>query len=66
MKRCVLFSVLLTLGLAQAQEIRDAFRDGWKVQRIEPIRFEVAAQAAPMFTPGGPKAWLASIERSAA
>jgi ubiquinone/menaquinone biosynthesis C-methylase UbiE len=44
------------------QEIQDAFRDPWQVKAIEAIQFEVAPQAAAMFSPGGPKAWLASIE----
>ncbi len=47
------------------QEIRDAFRDGWKVQQIEPIRFESLERPdGPKFSPGGPKAWLATIERT--
>lgn len=46
------------------QEIRDAFRDGWRVRRIVAIRFEtVETPDGPHFSPGGPKAWLASIER---
>lgn len=45
------------------QEIRDAFLHGWQVKQIEPIRFEVAEKAASVFSPGGPKAWLANIER---
>jgi SAM-dependent methyltransferase len=44
-------------------EIRDAFGSGWSVARIEPTRFEVAAPASSMFSPGGPQAWLATIER---
>ena len=47
------------------QEIRDAFHDGWKVQQIEPIRFEsIPRPDGPKFSPGGPKAWLATIERT--
>jgi SAM-dependent methyltransferase len=46
------------------QEIRDSFHDGWKVQHIEPIRFEALERPdGPGSTPGGPKAWLATIER---
>ena len=46
------------------QEIRDAFCGGWQIHRIEPTRFEaVPPPVGPNFTPGGPKAWLASIER---
>jgi cyclopropane fatty-acyl-phospholipid synthase-like methyltransferase len=47
------------------QEIRDAFRIGWTVKQIEPTRFESAdVPGRPAFSPGGPKAWLATIERS--
>lgn len=47
------------------QEIRDSFRDGWKVQRIEAIRFDtVPFKDGMQFSPGGPKAWLATIERA--
>jgi cyclopropane fatty-acyl-phospholipid synthase-like methyltransferase len=47
------------------QEIRDAFQDGWKVQQIEPIHFEsIPRPDGPKFSPGGPKAWLATIERT--
>ena len=47
------------------REIRDAFRDGWKVRRIEPTRFEsISRPDGPKFSPGGPKAWLATMERT--
>ena len=47
------------------QEIRDAFHDVWKVQQIEPIHFEsIQRPDGPQFSPGGPKAWLATIERA--
>ncbi len=47
------------------REIRDAFHDGWKVQQIEPICFESLERPdGPKFSPGGPKAWLAAIERT--
>ena len=47
------------------QEIQDAFHDGWKVQRIEPTRFEsIERPDGPKFMPGGPRAWLATIERT--
>jgi ubiquinone/menaquinone biosynthesis C-methylase UbiE len=46
------------------QEIRDAFHNGWKVQRIEPTRFEsVERPEGAVMSPGGPKAWLTTIER---
>lgn len=47
------------------QEIRDAFRDGWKVDDIQPARFATSDHPeARTFTPGGPKAWLATIRRT--
>jgi SAM-dependent methyltransferase len=47
------------------KEITESFRDGWKVQKIEPIRFEAVERPdGPGSTPGGPKAWLATIERN--
>ena len=46
------------------QEIRNAFQGGWKVNRIEPTRFEsISRPDGPKFSPGGPKAWLATMER---
>jgi SAM-dependent methyltransferase len=46
------------------QEIHDAFRDGWEVCAIRESRFKTASSpGAPQFSPGGPKAWLASIVR---
>ena len=44
------------------QEIRDAFRRGWKVKQIEPTRFE-SVQVPGRMSPGGPRAWLATMER---
>ncbi len=45
------------------QEIRDAFRNGWEVQKIEPTRFESVERPGGMaVSPGGPKAWLATIQ----
>jgi SAM-dependent methyltransferase len=47
------------------QEIRDAFHDGWIVKQIEPIHFDsISRPDGPRFSPGGPKAWLATIERT--
>jgi cyclopropane fatty-acyl-phospholipid synthase-like methyltransferase len=46
------------------QEIRDSFHDGWTVHRIEPTQFDsIPPKDGPTFSPGGPKAWLATIER---
>jgi cyclopropane fatty-acyl-phospholipid synthase-like methyltransferase len=45
------------------QEIRNAFQKGWKVKQIEPTLFESGERPGrPAFSPGGPKAWLATIE----
>jgi SAM-dependent methyltransferase len=47
------------------KEIRDSFRDGWTVKSIEPTRFEaIMPPDMPPFSPGGPKSWLAEIERT--
>jgi SAM-dependent methyltransferase len=47
------------------QEIRDAFRDGWEVIEIREARFQTTDHPIALtFTPGGPKAWLASINRT--
>jgi len=46
------------------QEIHDSFRDGWRVEEIREAAFETAIYpGAPQFSPGGPKAWLATIVR---
>ncbi len=47
------------------QEIRDAFAHGWQVTDIQPTQFQASDHPATRtFTPGGPKAWLATIVRS--
>ena len=46
------------------KEIRDSFKDGRTVQSIEPTQFDtIMPPDGPQFSPGGPKAWVASIER---
>jgi cyclopropane fatty-acyl-phospholipid synthase-like methyltransferase len=48
------------------QEIRDAFRDGWRVEAIRESSFKgIDDPAAPRFSPGGPKTWLATVVREA-
>jgi cyclopropane fatty-acyl-phospholipid synthase-like methyltransferase len=48
------------------EEIRDAFRDGWEVQAIRESAFETATgPGQPQFSPGGPRAWLVTVLRSA-
>ena len=47
------------------QEIQDAFHDGWDVKKIEPTHFESIPRPGGLeFGPDGPKAWLATIERT--
>ena len=47
------------------QEIRDTFHQGWNVKQIEPTQFESIPRPDGLkFGPGGPKAWLATIERT--
>jgi len=49
------------------QEIRDAFRDGWRVTEIREARFQASEHpVARTFSPGGPKAWLALVTRTLA
>ena len=46
-------------------EIRDTFHQGWNVKQIEPTQFESIPRPDGLkFGPGGPKAWLATIERT--
>jgi len=45
--------------------LRTAFADGWEIEAIEPIQFEVREDMPELaFSPGGPRAWLATIRRS--
>jgi cyclopropane fatty-acyl-phospholipid synthase-like methyltransferase len=47
------------------QDIRATFHDGWLVRQIEATQFESVERAdGPRHSPGGPKAWLATIERT--
>jgi SAM-dependent methyltransferase len=47
------------------QEIRDSFHDGWQVCEIKPARLQaVERPEGPIHSPGGPKAWLATIQRT--
>jgi cyclopropane fatty-acyl-phospholipid synthase-like methyltransferase len=41
-------------------ELRAAFADGWRIERIEPMRFAVNAEMYP----DGARAWLAVINRA--
>jgi SAM-dependent methyltransferase len=45
--------------------IRDTFQVDWNVRHIEPTQFEaIERPGGPLHSPGGPKAWLATIERT--
>jgi cyclopropane fatty-acyl-phospholipid synthase-like methyltransferase len=47
------------------KEITDIFLEGWTVKTIRESKFETASyQGAPQFSPGGPKAWLATLVRT--
>ena len=45
-------------------EIRAFFHGKWQIERIVPTHFDVVPEAAALFSPGGPKAWLATIRRT--
>jgi len=47
------------------QELINAFADGWNVESIKPIRFEVRQDSTEFkFSEGGPMAWFATIRRA--
>ena len=47
------------------KEVEDAFADGWKVESIEPTRFEVRPDLKDIsFSVGEPKAWFVVVRRS--
>ena len=46
-------------------DLRGAFQGNWQVKNIEATRFEAVTRPdGPQHSPGGPKAWLATIERT--
>jgi len=46
------------------QEIRSCFSQGWTVEEIRPVRFEVVTNLKDIsFSEGGPKAWFSVIRR---
>ncbi len=46
------------------KEIEDAFAQGWKVESIEPTRYEVRPDPKDIsFSNGGPKAWFVVVRR---
>jgi cyclopropane fatty-acyl-phospholipid synthase-like methyltransferase len=47
------------------EEIRHCFQRGWHVEQIRESVFETLdSPGAPRFSPGGPKAWLATVTRT--
>jgi SAM-dependent methyltransferase len=47
-----------------APEIREAFAEGWKIESIEPTRFEVRPDLEGItFSDGGPKAWFRTVQK---
>jgi SAM-dependent methyltransferase len=47
------------------KDLRDAFAQGWKIESVEPSRFEVRPDLKDLtFSEGGPKAWFAVVRRS--
>ena len=45
-------------------DLKAAFADGWAMESMEPTRFEVRSDLVGIsFSPGGPKAWFATIRR---
>ncbi|NBT13223.1 MAG: class I SAM-dependent methyltransferase [Planctomycetia bacterium] len=47
------------------EELRAAFASGWGVESLEPSRFEVVPHIpGAEFTPGGARAWFATIRRA--
>jgi cyclopropane fatty-acyl-phospholipid synthase-like methyltransferase len=47
-----------------AKEIRDAFAEGWVIESIEPVRFEVRPDLKDFtFSQGGPKAWFVVVRK---
>jgi SAM-dependent methyltransferase len=48
------------------QEIRDAFAEGWRIEKMREIQLQITDHPeARTFTPGGPMAWVVTIVRSA-
>jgi cyclopropane fatty-acyl-phospholipid synthase-like methyltransferase len=45
------------------QELETAFATGWTFESLQPARFEIVPEFTDSFSPGGPKAWFAVIQR---
>jgi cyclopropane fatty-acyl-phospholipid synthase-like methyltransferase len=47
------------------EELRHAFAEGWSIESIDPVRFEVRPDLKDMtFSEGGPKAWFVVVRRA--
>jgi len=47
------------------KEIEEAFAEGWKVESIEPSRYEVRPDPKDIsFSDGGPRAWFVVVQRT--
>src|SRR5262245_49191916 len=47
------------------QELQDAFAEGWVIESVEPIRFEVRPDLKDLtFSEGGPKGWFVVVRRA--
>lgn len=48
------------------KDLHDSFAQGWSIESIEPIRFEIRPDFTEIsFSEGGPKAWFAVVRRLA-
>jgi hypothetical protein len=46
------------------QELYDAFAEGWEVEAVQSVRFEINPEFTGIqFSEGGPRAWFAVIRR---
>ena len=45
------------------KELRNAFDQGWDIESIDAVRFEVNPKFKEEFSEGGPKAWFAIVRR---
>jgi len=46
-------------------ELHEAFSQGWQIEFIQPTHFEINPLSPDLgFSPGGPKAWFATIRRT--
>ncbi len=47
------------------KELHDAFAQGWRIESIQPCRFETRPDVTDFeFSDGGPKAWFAVVQRA--